>query len=143
MAPAQNPPESSHEGNPTDQAGELSSLEVRRRLAGFQAAVQEIRKVYPRMEMGQLDLLLTIALKPGIRGADLLAQAGGDLTKSGMYKTLQALSDERSPGEVEGRVTGLDLLTRLPDPTDRRAYLLSPTQRGLSLMRTLASKLAT
>lgn len=120
---------------------ELSELEVNRRTRCLLELVEELREVYPRMELGQLKVLLQVLLQPGVRGAELL-ETNEDVTKSGLYKTLNVLSDERSPGAVEGRTTGLDLITKIPDPEDGRAVLLLPTRRGVDLKHRLAKIMA-
>lgn len=120
----------------------LTPLEVKRRIRNLRDAVRELREVYPRMELGQLDILLSIALDPGAKGTDLMnATTTSGHSKGGFYKALSVLSDERAPGAVEGRVSGLDLITKVTDPADGRAFLLLPTRRGAELMRRLANKM--
>lgn len=120
---------------------DAQSLEVLLHMSRFQEALAEVRTIYPRMELGQLDLLLTIALHPGAAGGELLDMMEGKLSRSGFFKTLSALSDEQPRGAVEGRVTGLGLVTRVPDPEDRRISLVMLTQKGTELMARVAKLL--
>ena len=117
---------------------DMGSLAVLLRVSRFQEALAEVRAIYPRMELGQLDLLLTIALHPGAAGAELLEMMEGRLSLSGFYKTLSALSNEQPNGSIEGRVTGLSLITRVPDPDDKRISLLMLTPKGEELMERIA-----
>lgn len=91
-------------------------------------AVRAARKFYPRMELGQLEILLAVCAKPGIRGSEILAQMDG-IQSNSVYRTIKTLSDTH--GSVgKGRAHGLDLIARLPDPEDSRAFILVPTRRG-------------
>lgn len=122
---------------------DMRTLAVQLQISSFQQALAEVREVYPRMELGQLDLLLTIALHPGATGGELLAMMKGKLSRSGFYKTLAALSDDQPNGAVEGRVTGLGLVTRSEDPGDRRHSRVTLTPKGASVMARIADHLAT
>lgn len=129
-------------GKAATDSHEPGPLDMLRHIEAFHAAIAEIREVYPRMELGQLEILLKVALQQGVSAADLLARADGRFTKSGLYKTISALSDDRLPGSVEGRVSGLDLISRIPDPGDGRVTLLVLSRRGRQLMRTIARRVA-
>lgn len=102
--------------------------------------VDKIRKLYPRMELGQLALLLHVLVKPGIRANDLLDEIG--VTKSALSRNALALSDRSYlPDDAGGRRGGLDLITQVTDPLDGRAKLLAPTSRGRRLANTLSETL--
>lgn len=94
--------------------------------------VETIRKTYPRMELGQLSILLRVLLEPGIRAMDMAPATG--LTSSAVSRNVLALSDRSYLTDESGaHRRGLDLITQLTDPMDTRARLLAPTARGRRL----------
>lgn len=111
-------------------------------IAKLQEALAEVRKVYPRMELGQLDLLLTIALHPGLTGSAIVGKMGSNVARSGFYKTLSALGSEQARGSQEGRTTGLGLIARVQDPDGGRVQLLELSPAGETLMMRIASILS-
>lgn len=99
--------------------------------------VETIRKTYPRMELGQLSVLLRVLLKPGIRAMGMTKETG--LTASAVSRNVLALSDRSYLTDESGsNRRGLDLITQITDPLDSRARLLAPTARG----RRLATRLS-
>ncbi|WP_207101066.1 MarR family winged helix-turn-helix transcriptional regulator [Paracoccus shandongensis] len=108
-------------------------------LRRFQDAIRKIRQVYPRMEVGQLEVLLSISTKPGIRGAEILQEMQG-IKSNSVYRTIKVLSDVE--GEAgDGRRHGLNLITKTPDPLDSRAFQLVPTMAGRDLAEAVAAAL--
>lgn len=91
--------------------------------------VEEVRSVYPRMELGQLAVLLAIISDPGMWARDLTGRVG--LKRSALSRNVKALS---SVGYLNGgdgeRRGGLDLIAQIPDAIDARAFQLAPTDRG-------------
>lgn len=99
-----------------------------------------VRKLYPRMELGQLAVLLHVLAKPGVRANDLLDEVG--VTKSALSRNVRALSDRSYLTDEQGEQRGgLDLITQVTDPLDGRAKLLAPTARGRRLAQTLSKTL--
>lgn len=99
-------------------------------------AIIALRKFYGRMELGQLEVLLSVYAKPGIRGSEILENMGGIQSKS-VYRTIKTLSDTQ--GEVgDGRTHGMGLIARQPDPSDARVFILVPTRRGEMLRDSIA-----
>lgn len=111
-------------------------------IAKLQEALAEVRKIYPRMELGQLDLLLTIALHPGLTGSAIVGKMGVHVARSGFYKTLGALGSEQARGSQEGRTIGLGLIERVQDPGGGRVHLLKLSSEGETLMSRIASILS-
>lgn len=99
--------------------------------------VEEVRKLYPRMELTQLALFLLIFANPTLRASDLGKVAG--VGKSSLSRNVWALSqaseDERAEG---GSGRRLDLITQIPDAFDGRAFNLALTKKGRSLGETLS-----
>lgn len=93
-------------------------------------ATIELRKVYPRMELGQLMIFLTIVENPGISQFGLLAELAPEITKSGLSKGLKVLAGEIDP-DTTGRKTNLRLIERTKDG---RTSTYAPSQEGLDLM---------
>ena len=111
---------------------------VRRDMALLAALVRELRSLYPRMELGQLHVLLLVIARPGVNMADLVAPT--QLTKASVSRNALALSKvSYLDGPGGGRREGLDLLAHAPDPHDARAKLVSPTQKGLDLANRLSA----
>lgn len=109
-------------------------------LRNFRNAVREVRRIYPRMEIGQLEVLLSICIKPGIRGAEILHEMQG-IKSNSVYRTITVLSDTK--GEAgDGRRHHLNLIEKLPDPIDSHAFQLVPTPVGKQLAATAAAALS-
>lgn len=101
----------------------------------LQDAIREIRRIYPRMEAGQLEVLLHILSSPGIRAADIVRDLDG-INRTGIYKTLRVLT-RPVENPLPGRKDGLSLVDVVPDPSDGRASLYYPSPAG----EILASKI--
>lgn len=111
--------------------------DVRKEMRRLLRAIEEVRTRYPRMELGQLSILLSVMAEPGMWAKDLTARVG--LQKSALSRNVKALSTTSYLVDEEGQPkSGLDLITQIPDAFDRRAFQLAPTRKG----RTLAEKLA-
>lgn len=99
--------------------------------------VWEVRREYPRMELGQLHILLLILAEPGTGMSQL--QAPTELTKAAVSRNVLALSLISYLGANDGRRRpGLNLVSMDPHPDDGRAKLVSPTARGNRLAIRLA-----
>ena len=115
-----------------------SGDKVRRDMALLANLVKELRELYPRMELGQLHILLLVIARPGVNMADLTGLT--QLTKASVSRNALALSKiSYLDGPGGSRREGLDLLTHDPDPYDARAKLVSPTQKGLDLADRLSA----
>lgn len=111
---------------------------VRRDMMLLATVVKELRELYPRMELGQLHVLLLVLAKPGVGLVDL--QRPTRLTKASISRNALALSRRSYLGDQGGeRREGLDLLNHLPDPDDTRAKLVAPTNKGRELARRLSA----
>ena len=101
------------------------------------AAVEEVRRAYPRMELGQLAVLLSVLIEPGLRAQDLTNRVG--LQKSSLSRNVKSLSAASYLSDEEGNLRdGLDLITQTPDAVDRRAFQLAPTPKGWTLAEKLS-----
>lgn len=91
--------------------------------------VEEVRRLYPRMELGQLAVLLAIISDPGLWARDLTGKVG--LKKSALSRNVKALSSVSYLADEDGEKRGgLDLIAQIPDAIDTRAFQLAPTHRG-------------
>ena len=107
-------------------------------MALLAALVRELREMYPRMELGQLHILLLVIARPNVNMADLMAPT--QLTRASISRNALALSKVSyldGPGGT--RREGLDLLAHAPDPHNARAKLVSPTPKGLKLAARLSA----
>lgn len=112
---------------------EIVSEDMRRLLR----VVEEVRTQYPRMELGQLAVLLSVLAEPGMWARDLTARVG--LKKSALSRNVKALSQIGYLTDKDGKPKdGLNLITQIPDALDGRAFQLAPTRKG----RTLAERLS-
>lgn len=109
-------------------AADKSNVGVRAALA----IIGEVQKHYPRMELGQLSVLLRIIEKPGIKASDLQQRTG--LSKSALSRAIRVLaSGEYSYDGTGEKKQGLNLITQVADHFDRRAQLIAPTALGRRL----------
>lgn len=104
--------------------------------AGIKAlirVVEEVQKHYPRMELGQLAVLLRVLEKPGTTAADLVKVTG--LSKSAMSRAVRVLGSSAYTHDGDGshRETGLNLITQVTDVTDSRSKIIAPTRLGRRL----------
>lgn len=117
---------------------DLDQDKVRRDMALLAALVRELRDMYPRMELGQLHILLLVIARPNVNMADLMAPT--QLTRAAISRNAQALSKISYLDGPEGdRREGLGLLAHSPDPHNARAKLVSPTEKGLKLAARLSA----
>ncbi|QRI64880.1 MarR family transcriptional regulator [Shinella sp. PSBB067] len=95
--------------------------------------VEEIRELYPRMEISQLSVLLHILNKPGTTAADLVRATG--LSKSALSRAVRTLGSTAFTHDGDGsrREHGLNLITQVPDVTDTRSNIIAPTRLGRNL----------
>lgn len=99
--------------------------------------VEEVRKTYPRMELSQLSILLTILAEPGLWAKDLMGRV--DLKKSALSRNVKALSNLSYITDDDGKPrAGLDLITQIPDALDQRAFQLAPTRKGRQFAERIA-----
>lgn len=111
--------------------------EVRQNMRRIFRIVEEIRRQYPRMELGQVAVLLSVLAEPGMRAADLTGRVG--LKKSALSRNVRALSQTSYLQDDDGDPRdGLNLIAQVQDPFDGRAFQLAPTRKG----RDLAEKLS-
>jgi DNA-binding MarR family transcriptional regulator len=109
--------------------------DISQKAAGIRALIRvidSIREHYPRMEMGQLAVLLRVLEHPGMRASELMKVTG--LSKAALSRAVRLLGsgvykDDGSGAEKEG----LNLLTQIADPSDGRGNLLAPTRLGARL----------
>lgn len=100
--------------------------------------MQEFKQLNPRMEVGQMIVLLTILVEPGMWARDLTARAG--LKKAATSRSVKALTSLSYILDEDGAPrAGLDLITQIPDAIDQRAYQLAPTRKGWTLAEKLAA----
>lgn len=112
--------------------------EERHTLRQLISVVEEVRKEHPRMELGQLSLLLLVLLEPGATGTDLSKKV--DLKKSAVSRNILALSVASYQRDEEGSPRpGLNLIAQLPSGMDARQNELHPTEKGTRFARKLAS----
>lgn len=98
--------------------------------------IEELRKLDPKMDLGQVLTLLLIAQKPGIRTAELLKRTG--LSTSTLSRQVIMMSERNFQNTPDGKVIhGLDLVTQLTDPLDTRGKLAATTRRGSTLVQKL------
>lgn len=110
---------------------------VRKDVRKLARVVEEVRRQYPRMELGQMAVLLSVLSDPGMRAQELTDRVG--LKKSALSRNVKALSQVTYLTDEEGNPrNGLDLITQIPDAFDGRAFQLAPTRKG----RTLAERLS-
>jgi len=113
---------------------------VARSMLVLAQVVWEVRRQYPRMELGQLHILLLVLAKPGVRMSDLAGPA--ELSRAAVSRNTLALSKQSYLSTNDGaRRTGLDLVTQSPDPRDSRGKLVAPTKRGRALAERLLALL--
>lgn len=102
--------------------------------------VEQIRTLYPRMELGQLAVFLSVIVEPGVRAKDLGPRIA--LSTSAMSRNVSALSALSYLSDAEGKNRhGLDLITQIPDVFDRRSMSLAPTRKGYTLAEKLADSM--
>jgi hypothetical protein len=78
-------------------------------MALFALAVKELRDTNPRMELGQLHILLLVLARPGVNMADLTGPTG--LTRAAVSRNALALSKVSYIDGPDGaRREGLDLI---------------------------------
>ena len=103
--------------------------------AGIKALIQvveEIRNHYPRMELGQLAVLLRVLDKPGISPVELGKLTG--LSKSAASRAVRTLGSQPFTHDGDGSARmGLNLVSQVPDPHDARSNLVAPTRLGRRL----------
>lgn len=98
--------------------------------------VWEVRRAYPRMELGQLHVLLLVLSQPGVNMSDLSGLT--ELSRAAVSRNTLALSKRSYLSTAHGgRRRGLDLVTQSPDPNDSRAKRVGPTKRGRALAERL------
>lgn len=113
------------------------SKDVSQSIRTLAEIVWEVRREYPRMELGQLHILLLILSEPGIGMSQL--QAPTELTKAAVSRNVLALSPTSYLEASNGtRRPGLNLVSMEPHPDDGRAKLVTPTARGSRLAIRLA-----
>ena len=94
--------------------------------------VEEIHLNYPKLEIGQLMVLLKVIDKPGVRASDLQKELS--MSKSTLSLTIRSLGTGAYLDDSRGiEKMGQNLISRVPDPMDNRAKLLAPTALGWSL----------
>jgi DNA-binding MarR family transcriptional regulator len=104
--------------------------------ARLASVVREVRREYPRMELGQLQILLIILASPAVRMTDLRIPT--ELTRSAISRTVQALSDTSYLlGAGGDRRDGLGLVEVAVDPFDARSRIVHATPKGSALGRRL------
>lgn len=105
------------------------------RLASLQAAskiIEAVHQHYPRMELGQLRVLLRVLEKPGIRASELVTLTG--LSKSALSRAIRTLGSGPYTHDGDGsKKQGLNLISQVSDPFDSRAKLVAPTAVGRRL----------
>jgi DNA-binding MarR family transcriptional regulator len=110
------------------------SQEPLRTFTLLSSVVRELRREYPRMELGQLQILLLILAAPAVRMTDLRIPTG--LTRSAVSRNVQALSNTSYlHGEGGERREGLGLVDVAIDPFDARSRVVRPTMKGNALGR--------
>jgi DNA-binding MarR family transcriptional regulator len=111
--------------------------ETRETVRRLLRAVEQIRNLYPRMELGQLVVFLGVIVDPGVKAKDLGPRVS--LSTSAMSRNVSALSALSYLPDAAGKNRdGLDLITQIPDVFDRRAMALAPTRKGYTLAEKLA-----
>ncbi|PYF10328.1 DNA-binding MarR family transcriptional regulator [Rhodobacter viridis] len=114
--------------------------DVRANMRRLFRIVEEIRDQYPRMELGQVAVLLSVLSDPGMRATDLRSRVG--LQKSALSRNVRALSQTSYlQDEDGGQRQGLNLIVQAIDPFDSRAHLLNPTKKGKALAKKLSDML--
>ncbi len=94
--------------------------------------IDEVHKLYPRMELSQLRVLLRVLEKPGIRTTDLGKVTG--LAKSSLSRATRVLGAGDYTRDGDGSAQrGHNLITTVSDPFDSRANLVAPTALGRRL----------
>lgn len=113
---------------------------TRRDMRRLLAVVKEVRKRHPRMELGQLEILLSVFAEPGLWAKDLTDKVG--LKKSALSRNVRSLTLP-SVIDAEGGPTpaGAALITQIPDPFESRAMQLSPTKQGWIFAKQLSDKM--
>ncbi len=102
-----------------------SSKEIRQAIRVVGSVIED----YPRLTLSQLHVLLMVLDKPGVRASELMKLTG--LSKSTMSITLRVLGSE--PFVHDGnkkQYPGMNLITQIEDPADRRGKLIAPTRMG-------------
>lgn len=118
-------------------ANNIENAEVLGRLA---AALEEFRRLAPKMEVNQIVIFLLIAQKRGIRMTELGTLTG--LSRSSVSRNVLALSKEAYTDHRRATSEGLDLVTTVTDPFDSRGKIVALTAKGAEIARRVVSKVA-
>jgi DNA-binding MarR family transcriptional regulator len=111
--------------------------ETRKAMRQLLRVIEEVRRRHPRMELGQLAVLLSVLAEPGMWAKDLTAKVG--VQKSALSRNVKALSNVSYLTDENGNPRdGMDLITQIPDVIDRRAFQLAPTRKGVTLAEKLS-----
>ncbi|WP_313196224.1 helix-turn-helix domain-containing protein [Shinella zoogloeoides] len=92
--------------------------------------INMLRTLSPDMPMQQADVLLQVALKPGVTMADITKFTG--LSQSSVSRNVQAMSKFHRLGKP-----GLDLVEAVIDPREPRRRLIFLTTNGKSFITKL------
>ncbi|HEV7254775.1 MAG TPA: hypothetical protein VGN97_16965 [Mesorhizobium sp.] len=119
----------------------MTDHENRAELQKLIAAVEMLRLVDPKMELGQALVLLLILKEPGVKVPKLLDATG--LSRSALSRNINALSQTSYLAEKESgkKSAGHHLIDTRPDPSDNRATIASATARGRELAQQLSKVL--
>lgn len=118
-------------------ANNVGNAEVLGRLA---AALEEFRRLAPKMEVNQIVIFLLIAQKRGIRMTELGTLTG--LSRSSVSRNVLALSKEAYTDHRRATSEGLDLVTTVTDPFDSRGKIVALTAKGAEIARRVVAKVA-
>lgn len=102
-------------------------------------AVREFRKVSPRMELGQAQVLFYVLANPGETAAQIAVGCEG-VEKNALYKTLRVLASNSAP---YGKGEGLGLIEKRPSAGTAAKPGYYGTPRGEALAERLMAVMVT
>lgn len=100
--------------------------------------IGEVRKQYPKMELGHLHCLLLVLSEPYQRMQDMVEPTG--FTKQSVSRNIKALSERSYLQDDDGKPRlGMNLVTVLTNEMDdARAKICAPTRGGTKLAERLS-----
>jgi len=101
-------------------------------LESFRAGLRLMRTVSPQIRASQIELLITVALRPGINQTELAVEC--ELTLSAISRAVDVLSVH---GRKDGRSTALGLLEARPVADDERTMAVYLTPKGQQILKLL------
>jgi DNA-binding MarR family transcriptional regulator len=112
----------------------IQNLTPNKALRLVQAILRDLREVDPWMGLQTAECFLVIAARPGITMQELCEETG--LAQSSASRNVALLSKWHRLGKP-----GADWVTNNPDPAERRRKVMHLTDKGISKVRSILSRI--